>query len=826
MKQLFLCLLFFSQTSSAETMRIIDWIDYFSDQGLQIFHSSDYLSEQDKQVLINLEPSSFADFKHALQQHSLTITQIDSNTFVIQPYQINNQSVSGVLLKLSDAETGLNIPLFNIIHKNKKIISENGVVLLDNIKDDTIEITTSADGYYPIKKTISIKKNQYISTAFQLNPKPLNIDKIVVTASKTNLRTMTSGKNSFQRKDLENATIMGNDPLRSNESLAGNTSTGISSKSRTRGGQENESLIVLDNHVLRNPYHFKNFYSLFSTINLSVVDNIDFYSGVFPMQYGGKLSSVMNIQTGDNINQSNHEVGLDFLNAYYTYRHSNDDYSQQFQGSFRTGGHLINDHIIGETIFKPEFDDAYLKYFQQINSNWSSSQHILVSRDHISIDDTEFEGDTNQITGAKAVASNHDQNLWLQWHYDNDSNNSANIQFYAVRKHDARTGFILNNESNANVDEDILTRYFGIKYQQNITATDHLAFNLGTDIYREETEINSLRNINHFGELVQQLGLERQTTLPYSFINAGNAANIFVNGRYQHSEKLIIDLGYRMEYKEWIDEVISSPRLNMSYFYDDKTVFRFALGRHQQSQHIDELLLEDNNPNYFDPTSADVAVFEYNRELLTNIDLRAELYFKKYSSTQPYYENLFNSFHVIPDLYYDRTKINPDDSQASGLEVTLNGTQKDIQWSVSYAYSDVEDIFNDEEVPRSWDQHNAIKFNLHKPLNWYKLKNWQLNFGINYHSGWAKTGIRETDNGLEISERNIDTYKDFYQFDLNLSKHNKTKTGDLFYSVQINNLFNTRNTCCIDYQLEDNELIAEKKSWLPIAPNFSIIYKW
>lgn len=826
MKPLCLCLVFACQFISAKSLSVIDWIDFFTVQGVQIFHSSDYLSNRHKQVILNLGSSSISDFNVALKSMSLMLVEIDNNAFVIKQTEESLIPSTGVLIKLIDAQSNLNIRTFNIYYNEESLSAENGMVLLNGIEIDNIEITTAAKGYYSLQQDISVNHSHYKIVTILLTPKPLNIDKIVVTASKINFRSLPSSSNTFQRKDLENTVILGNDPIRSSETIAGNSSTGISAKSRTRGGNENESLIVLDNHVLRNPYHFKNFYSLFSTINLSVVDNIDFYSGVFPMQFGGKLSSVMDIKTGDNINQSTHEIGVDLLNTYYTYRHSNDDYSKQLQTSFRSGGHLINDHVIKDTIFQPEFDDAYIKYFQQISPYWSSSQHLLVSRDEIRIDDTELDEEKGMIFGEQADAGSHDQNLWLQWNYDNEENNSAKFQIYAVRKHDSRTGFINNNESIANLSEDLTTQYFGLKYQQNWILSKGISINYGVDMYREETEIHSQRNTNHFGELVQQLGLQRQQQVPFNFENTGNAVNIFVNGRYQYSDNLIFDLGFRFEDKHWIENKIRSPRLNMSYFYNDKTTYRFALGRHQQSQHIDELLLEDSVPGYFDPISADVAVFEYNREISPNLNLRAEAYYKKYSSTYPYYENLFNSLHVIPDLFFDRTRIEANDSQSNGLEFTLNGTRGETQWSASYVFSDVDDEINGLEVPRSWDQHNALKLNLHMPIKLKKNSEWKLNLGANYHTGWAKTDIIETASGLEISARNSNTHQDFYQFDINLSKHKTTSKGDVFYSLQVNNILNTRNTCCINYQLENNILISEKKSWMPIAPNISIIYKW
>ena len=834
MRCLYLCLLLVSHNAYTKSLTVTDWLVYFETKNVQIFHSSDYLPQRLQNKILNLNTETLIAFNLALETLSLTLIKIDEQTYVINHIEQKLKPTTGLIIKLADISDNTAINSFAVTYEQNQESTKKGVVILKDLNAEKIHINISASGYLTANMTVNVIDKKYKAVTFILTPLPVRIDKIVVTASRVNFESPHSSKNTFLREDIENAVSFNNDPIRASERVPGNTNTGISAKTKTRGGNENESLIVLDNHVLRDPFHFKNFFSLFSTINQSVVNSLDFYSGIFPIQYGGRLSSVLSIQTDDNINREKHEVGVDLLNAYYTFRHSNDDYSRQYMASIRTGGQLINGDLFGDSIISPEFDDAYFKASQELNDNWQSSQHLLISRDEIRIDDRDDEGSFGEI----AEAGYHDQDFWLQWHYDNHNNAYANFQIYTSRKHNTRIGTLDDENSSALLTEDTLTKYMGLKYDQTLIVRENFSISFGADIFTEKTNMKSFRDINHFGELVQQLGLQQQSQRAFEFENEGSGIDVFFNTRYQLTEKIIFDLGLRYEYKQWIDENVTSPRFNLSYFHNDTTTYRFALGRHQQSQYIDELLLEDENPSYFKPSSADIAVIELNKELNSHLSLRAELYYKKYSSTHPYYENLFNGLHVLPDLFFDRIRVSPEDSKATGAEFTLNGNNEKFQWSTSYIFSDVDDIINGLETPRSWDQHHALKFNLHMPIRssyidkWFNswshnwLQNWYLDLTANYHSGWAKTEIIETDDDLQIGARNDSTFEDFYQFDLKLSKQYKTEHGKLNLSLQINNLLNTQNPCCIDYQLDDGKLQSKQKRWLPLAPNISVIYQW
>ena len=70
----------------------------------------------------------------------------------------------------------------------------------------------------------------------------------------------------------------------------------LSSGLFVHGGDGNDNLFLLDGVPLYNITHFG---GLFSSFNTDVVENLDFYKSGFPARYGGRLSSVVDVETAE-----------------------------------------------------------------------------------------------------------------------------------------------------------------------------------------------------------------------------------------------------------------------------------------------------------------------------------------------------------------------------------------------------------------------------------------------------------------------------------------------------------------------------------------------
>jgi len=84
-----------------------------------------------------------------------------------------------------------------------------------------------------------------------------------------------------------------------------------------RGGSADQNLVLLDNTVVYNPNHL---FGLFSVFNSDAVQSVDLYKAGFPAQYGGRLSSVVDVKLREG-NRQNYVAtgGIGLISSRLTY---------------------------------------------------------------------------------------------------------------------------------------------------------------------------------------------------------------------------------------------------------------------------------------------------------------------------------------------------------------------------------------------------------------------------------------------------------------------------------------------------------------------------
>ena len=92
-------------------------------------------------------------------------------------------------------------------------------------------------------------------------------------------------------------TVFEADLFRSIQLLPGvKSSSDFSSALYIRGGSPDQTLILLDGTTVYNPTHF---FGFFSTFNTDAIKDVRLYKGAYPVEYGGRLGSVLDIASRD-----------------------------------------------------------------------------------------------------------------------------------------------------------------------------------------------------------------------------------------------------------------------------------------------------------------------------------------------------------------------------------------------------------------------------------------------------------------------------------------------------------------------------------------------
>jgi outer membrane receptor protein involved in Fe transport len=263
----------------------------------------------------------------------------------------------------------------------------------------------------------------------------------------------------------------------------------------------------------------------------------------------------------------------------------------------------------------------------------------------------------------------------------------------------------------------------------------------------------------------------------------------------------------------------------------DRTRLRLGWGRYYQAQGINELQVPDGELAYQHAQHATHLVASIEQELNPNLTMRAETYRKEYKRPLARHENLLNTLVVLPELKPDRILIAPDEALAEGAEISLNYDAGDLTGWLSYTHSRVRDRVDGVWLNRSWDQRDYVSGG----LTW-RGSLWELSFAATWHRGWPTTEVElETLDPFPLvaaEKRNASRIDDYSRIDLRVARRFELESaGELTAFLEVNNLVNRRNDCCVEYQLEDEPpdpvfLDVEARDSLPLIPSIGVVWKF
>lgn len=153
-------------------------------------------------------------------------------------------------------------------------------------------------GYEPYVRNVSVGQAP-VDLEIQLVDAPIQIEGVTVEGRRARARFETeAGATTRELSKGELKLIPGlaeADVLRAVEALPGVVSTSdFSSSFNVRGGSADQNLILLDGIPIYNPFHVG---GMFSVFNSDMVERAELLAGGFPAEYGGRVSSVLNVVT-------------------------------------------------------------------------------------------------------------------------------------------------------------------------------------------------------------------------------------------------------------------------------------------------------------------------------------------------------------------------------------------------------------------------------------------------------------------------------------------------------------------------------------------------
>ncbi len=216
----------------------------------------------------------------------------------------NTITVSGVLSDALNGETLIGATVEAVGFRKGNVSNEYGFYSFSvPIGRDSISLKFHYLGYEIVFRTIMPSQSQKLNVA--IRPEGSILNEVVIKAN--------SLEDKMKSTEMSVATI-GIREVKAIPALFGEADIikilqlkpGVASGSEgttglfVRGGNNDQNLIILDEAVVYNASHL---FGFFSTFNSDAVKDLKMYKGGFPAQYGGRLSSVIDVRMKEGNNK-------------------------------------------------------------------------------------------------------------------------------------------------------------------------------------------------------------------------------------------------------------------------------------------------------------------------------------------------------------------------------------------------------------------------------------------------------------------------------------------------------------------------------------------
>ena len=220
----------------------------------------------------------------------------------------NNYTISGYVQDFNSGENLIGVSIYDKVSLKGTTSNSYGFYSL-TLEQGTYEIIYSFIGLETVSKTIDLNKDLRVNIA--LESKAIITDEIIITGEKLD-KNVSSSNMSQAKIEVENIkqlpVILGEiDVLKSAQLLPGIQSGGEGNSGLyVRGGGPDQNLILLDEAVVYNAAHLFGFFSVF---NADAIKDINIIKGGMPAEYGGRLSSVLDISMKEGNKKELHGEG-------------------------------------------------------------------------------------------------------------------------------------------------------------------------------------------------------------------------------------------------------------------------------------------------------------------------------------------------------------------------------------------------------------------------------------------------------------------------------------------------------------------------------------
>lgn len=723
----------------------------------------------------------------------------------------NNNSLAqdtGILRGLvTDSTTAEALAFSSAYIKELKIganTDNRGYFLITSVPaNQNYTLIVSYVGYSTKTMTIRVSKGKLSHYNIKLAPANIQMktiesigERISTTDSKISIDRISAKQLESTPKGVES------DVFRTIKYLPGVTSTSdVSARYYVRGGTSDQNLVLVDGITIYNPFHAL---GLFSVVDPDIVNSIEFFKGGFGAQFGGRLSSVMNIILKDG---------------------NKNRLSSKLSGSFLSGKFLLEGPI-GDGSFiitgRKSFSNQIIKKFLNENNVPVDFYDISFKANYI---------DADFLSGSKFSVNGFSSS-------DNLNNADPSIEDYNWKSN--AFGFKWFQASDAPLFFELglsISNFNGstVPKFSDKTPLDNKVSDLAlkmdfTYVFENRGEINVGF---HVQQIATDLNFVNALGAPVTFNTSG--ANIIFYGIYKLAQFdfFKLDFGTRINLTTLSRNSSKKglePRVNLTLIPFSNFSIKGSAGIFQQEL----TTINDENevinifepwiviPDYLPSTTATHYIIGFDYTPFTSLNLGLEYYYKRTNNLPIVNKEKISST--------DRDFISGE-GESYGIESSIKLDIEPVTFSTSYTLAYAYRTVNSLRYYPKYDIRHSFNasFEVNLGSGWNTGIVWIYNSGLpftqivgfydkyyfdNIFTSWVNYDPRRPYGILGI--QNIERLPTYHRLDFTVSKKIILDPFNIDVSFSIINVYNRQN---IFYYKRDT---GERVNMLPFLPTATI----
>lgn len=730
---------------------------------------------------------------------------------------------------IKDAKTGENLIGANIWQPaTKKGTASNSYGFYSlNIPGDTATIEISYVGYATIKKFIELEGDKKLNFELSLSDE---LSEVVVkgTRPEVELTKMSSMKITSENIKAIPALLGEVDVLKTIQLMPGiQSGSEGSSGIYVRGGGPDQNLILLDGVPVYNASHLFGFFSVF---NADAISNVEVIKGGFPARYGGRLSSVIDINMKDgNMKNWQAEGGVGLIAS----RLSVEGPIKKDKGSIILSGRRTYIDVLARPIIRMATEGADVGYyFYDFNGK---ANYIISDKDRVYV---------SAYTGADKFYARYEEEFddggSVSEYRDEAGIKWGNFTTAARWNHLFSNRLFLNTTATYSKYNFEL---FNDSYSRYATATSeeeesfYAAYNSGIQDYGLKLDFDYFLNnehnlkfgVNYIYHIFQpeafniEADFSDDFDIPQSKPVYGNEFSLYVEDEFEPFKNLKINAGIHTSAFAVKDELYPSiqPRVSARYLVNNNLSFKASYAEMAQFLH----LLTNSGiglPTDLWVPATDKIKPQFSQQ--TAVGMSSLIADGKYDfSIEAYYKNMNNlieykegsNFLNVSESWEDKVAVG--NGWSYGAEFLIRKKEGKFNGWLGYTLSYNNRQFDELNFGRVFPYKYDRRHDLSLVMNYKVGDDWEISGTWVYGTGNSITlpiarfpslnentdtrdqyGYYGNNEIYQYSDRNAYRMPAYHRADVGITWYKDKKWGSSSWTLSTYNLYNRRNPFYIE----------------------------